>query len=218
MLLFPTLCVDNFFNTPDQVLAIAKECPMEKTQTRPGTRSPCLSQINFDFYNYVNTKLIRVFYPSKDFSYSATTHFQSTFPDDNILDGWVHLDNDYMFTAIVYLNHCNVGTSIFTKRNEFTVPDNRGDVKHNYFKKHESMDNPERLEVKEVRDKVNSQFDESIIVKGRYNRMMCFDGNSYHSIQDGICDEERLILISFIKDVRLHGEKTVFPIPQMNLL
>jgi len=82
----------------------------------------------------------------------------------------------------------------------------------------ESMDNPERLEVKEVRDKVNSQFDESIIVKGRYNRMMCFDGNSYHSIQDGICDEERLILISFIKDVRLHGEKTVFPIPQMNLL
>jgi len=217
-MLFPTLCVDNFFNNPDQVIDVAKQCPMERTSYRPGTRSPCLSQINFDFYNYVNTKLLRVFYPAKDFSYIASTHFQSTFPDQNILDGWVHQDDDYMFTAIVYLNHCNIGTSIFTKKNEFIIPEAAGDIKHNYFKNYESIDRPERIEVEKVREDVNSQFDESITVKGRYNRMMCFDGNSYHTIQDGVCDEERLILISFIKDFRLQGEKTVFPIPQMNLL
>jgi len=49
-MLFPTLCVDNFFNNPEQVINVAKQCPMERTHTRPGTRSPCLSQVNFDFY------------------------------------------------------------------------------------------------------------------------------------------------------------------------
>ena len=59
------------------------------------------------FYNYVNTKILKLFYPGKDFSYSASTHFQSTFPDENTVDGWVHQDANYMLTAIIYLNHCN---------------------------------------------------------------------------------------------------------------
>ena len=92
---------------------------------------------------------------------------------------------------------------------------------HEFLPKNEKeiQDVSRALDLSEkVREDVNSQFDESITVKGRYNRMMCFDGNSYHTIQNGICDEERLILISFIKDFRLQGEKTVFPIPEMNLL
>ena len=113
-MLFPTLCVDGFFQNPDQAVSIAKQCPMNRTSDRPGTRSPCLSTVNIDFYNYVNTKILRIFYPQQDFSYIAHTHFQSTFPDENTLDSWVHTDEDYMLTAIVYLNHCSVGTSIFT--------------------------------------------------------------------------------------------------------
>ena len=47
---------------------------------------------------------------------------------------------------------------------------------------------------------------------------MCFDGNSYHTTQQGVCHEERLILISFIRDVRIVGEKTTFPVSEMNSL
>ena len=217
-MLFPTLCVDGFFQNPDQVVSIAKQCPMERTSYRPGTRSPCLSQVNVDFYNYVNTKILKLFYPGKDFSYSASTHFQSTFPDENTVDGWVHQDANYMLTAIIYLNHCNVGTSIFTRKDEFKLPVFAGDVKHNYFKNYESIDRPERERIKKIKEEVNSQYDESISIQGKYNRFMCFDGNSYHTTQQGICNEERLILISFIRDVRIVGEKTTFPVSEMNSL
>ena len=217
-MLFPTLCVDNFFNSPDKALQFAKECPMERTNTRPGTRSPCLSTVNFNFYNYVNTKLLRIFYPKKNFFYNASTHFQSTFPDDNTLDGWVHQDDDFMLTGIIYLNHCNVGTSIFTRKEEFYIPQHAGDLKHDYFSRYESVDRPEREEIEKIREDINSQYEESVIIKGKYNRMMCFDGNSYHTLQKGNCNEERLILITFIKDFRLDGEKTVFPVSEMNSL
>jgi hypothetical protein len=217
-MLFPTLCVDGFFQNPDQAVSIAKQCPMNRTSDRPGTRSPCLSTVNIDFYNYVNTKILRIFYPQQDFSYIAHTHFQSTFPDENTIDSWVHTDEDYMLTAIVYLNHCNVGTSIFTRKDEFTIPQFAGDIKHNYFANYESIDRHEREKIEKIREEINSQYDESVNIRGKYNRFMCFDGNSYHTIQKGSCDEERLILISFIKDVRLMGTKTIFPVTQMNSL
>ena len=50
-MLFPTLCVDGFFQNPDQAVSIAKQCPMNRTSYRPGTRSACLSTVNIDFYN-----------------------------------------------------------------------------------------------------------------------------------------------------------------------
>ena len=130
----------------------------------------------------------------------------------------MHTDEDYMLTAIVYLNHCSVGTSIFTRKNEFEIPQFAGDTKHNYFANYESVDRQEREKIEKIREEINSQYDESINIRGKYNRFMCFDGNSYHTIQKGSCDEERLILISFIKDVRLMGTKTIFPVTQMNSL
>jgi len=217
-MLFPTLCVDNFFNNPDKVLPLAKECPMERTAYRPGLRSPCLSEINSEVYNYVNIKILKLFYPEKHFSYVANTHFQSTSPNENVIDGWVHQDSDFMLTAIVYLNHCDIGTSIFTRKNEFIIPQAAGDIKHDYFRNYKSASESTIETVRQVRQEVNSQYDESISIKGKYNRMMCFDGDSYHTTQDGICNEERLILISFIKDIKIEGSKTTFPIPEMNSL
>ena len=217
-MLFPTLCVDNFFNNPDKVLPLVKQCPMESTTYRPGLRSPCLSEINSEFYNYVNIKILKLFYPEKHFSYVANTHFQSTSPNENVIDGWVHQDSDFMLTAIVYLNHCDIGTSIFTRKNEFIIPQAAGDIKHDYFRNYKSASESTIETVRQVRQEVNSQYDESISIKGKYNRMMCFDGDSYHTTQDGICNEERLILISFIKDIKIEGSKTTFPIPEMNSL
>tara|TARA_B100000035_G_C20845731_1_gene485111 strand:- start:120 stop:776 length:657 start_codon:yes stop_codon:yes gene_type:complete len=218
-MLFPTLCADNFFTNPDKVLSIAKNCPMKETSYRPGTRSPCLSTIDHEFYQYVNTKIIRMLYPTEtNFGYNAFTHFQSTYPDDKVLDGWVHTDSDFMLTAIVYLNHCRSGTSIFTKKNDFDLPNQAGTPKHNYFANHKNVSPEQYEEVKQIREQVNSQFEEAISIKGKFNRVLCFDGSSYHTVHPEPCEEERLILISFFTDIRMHGERTKYPLIEMNSL
>jgi hypothetical protein len=120
-MIWPTLCVDNFFNNPEEVkkYALSLEYSASDDGTWPGKRSKPLDKINFNFFKFVTTKIIRLLYPMnvEDLGWKAYASFQKI--DGNLYSepGWVHRDMDE-FTAIIYLSHHeNCGTSIFSPKN-----------------------------------------------------------------------------------------------------
>ena len=56
----------------------------------------------------------------------------------------------------------------------------------------------------------NNQFEDSIIVDSRYNRMLCFDSHHLHKA-NGFIDnkrkDKRLTLITFFYDINYNGER-----------
>ena len=207
-MLFPTLCFDNFFNDPQEVVKIAKNVEYQKVNKIPGYRSKPLDEIDVDLFRAITLKKLSVYFPNsyQDIDYSAYSVFQKT--NSGTIDGWVHYD-DCFFTSIVYLTDSDVGTSVYHKKDLGHITDlNQG--KFDYFENYENYNSDELERIKIIRDSINSDFDETINFKGRYNRCVQFAGKNYHAShqQDEVNGgEERLILITFFNGLNLNTNK-----------
>ena len=220
-MLFPSiLCVDNFFDDPDKVVRLSKEFKYTHSKQYPGKRTGPLHSLNYEFFNHVNLKISSVFYPNETtkLQYRASTYFEKIKKLEH--DGWVHVDKDFKFTAIVYLNKENTaGTSIFYPKDFKGLSINKADLlKYSYFENKGKLPKNKLQQVKKAKAECNNSFQKTFSMEGIYNRLVVFDGNSYHASNPLKKDHERLILISFFKDISLNDGSIKFPVPTMRTI
>ena len=114
----PLTIVDNFFDNPDSVKKFSEKLEFfsPTPQFHPGKRTKCLSEIHPTFYNYVNKKVLRLFFEDVvDVRYKSSLYFQKI--ENYEGKGWIHQD-DNLFTFMVYFHQpnpkINCGTSIWS--------------------------------------------------------------------------------------------------------
>ena len=200
-LIIPTTIIDGFFNDPDAVkeFALKQEFLIDPQNKWPGKRSKPLHEINPDLFQYVHNKFFSMFYPDKintSYSYLATSHFQLI--DSNYKAGWIHFDETFI-TIIIYLNknpNKEAGTIIYSQKNE-GLGTIHNDKKQALFKGDIDEDEGSKYRIEN-----NDRFQEEIVVKNKFNRLLAFDSNLPHGVQDFSNDEPRLTLVSFVTNLQ----------------
>lgn len=196
-MLFPTLIIDNFFRHPERVVDFSNNITYEKDKEYkwPGKRSKEIHEINQNFFIYFATKVLSVLYPMnyKQISFNLSLKFQKI-SSDYKNNGWVHLDYPKELTAIVYLSkHKNCGTSIYDYKGIFPAPVNEKNKMDMYKNVKNTKNN---LCVEEN----NNNFEETININSKYNRLLLFDSSQLHAAHKFIDEdikEDRLTLIGF---------------------
>lgn len=204
-MLIPTLVYDNFFRNPDEVINYAEQLEYFSNEEGrwPGKRSLPLHEINKNLFNFVTSKIIKLLWPSnfEDIYFNAHSTFQKI-SKDYTNPGWIHQDVEIL-TAIIYLSkHRECGTSIFESKN-FNTLKNTEKKKEIYIKK------KFKNELKYLEEN-NNNFEETISIKSRKNRIIIFDSQQMHAAQKFIekdLDEDRLTLITFFKEINGHNLK-----------
>jgi hypothetical protein len=213
MILFPTLtCVDNFFDDPDSVRDYALSCTFHKISGNyPGIRTDPLHIVNPSFYELVTKKITSIFCENTSNSedFVIQMHFQQMFKhsediNDSANCGWSHLDGKYRSAGLVYLNNVSnidSGTIICDQKD----PERK--KPYDFFYRDALYQNKELLNNEEFMDQYkknivnhNENFDDSIIIKNKYNRFIFYSGNVWHREQNVSIDinENRLTLVMFL--------------------
>jgi len=196
----PTTIVDGFFSDPDEVRAFAleQEYHADSFHRWPGKRTKWLHELNLELFEYVHNKFLNLFYPSvvgASYSYTAETYFQLI--DKNYTAGWVHADPK-LITLLIYLNknpNKNAGTVIYSQKNEYHGVINIEKKKEVY------RGDISEAEGEQYRLANNNRFEEEIVVKNRFNRLLAFDCDLFHGVTEYASDEPRLTLVSFIDNL-----------------
>jgi len=197
----PTIIKDNFLRYPNKVLDLINKCEFKKDETGrwPGERSEALHNVDDNFFNWIHEKIFALIYPdySNDIVFEAASYFQKV--NGNLYDheGWVHRDQSLM-TIILYLSkHENCGTSLWEPKTFMKDAINL-DIKANMYKG--KIENEKALPYLKEN---NNQFDKTLTINSKFNRLLIFDSQTYHSadsFKDANCDEDRLTFISFVYD------------------
>lgn len=196
-MLIPTLVYDNFFRDYEEVVNYSKQVEYfsDKEGAWPGKRSLPLHEINRNLFDFVTRKIVKLMWPSsyENIHYIARSQFQSI-PRDFINEGWIHSDPSIL-TAIIYLSkHKECGTSIFESKNfNFNSIINEENKRKSYINKTFKNEN------KYLKEN-NNNFEETISVKSRPNRIVIFDSQQMHAAHkftEKNIEEDRLTLITF---------------------
>jgi hypothetical protein len=213
MILFPTLtCIDGFFEDPDLVREYALSCNFSKVHgIYPGVRTEPLDIINPNFYKKVVDKVKHIFFENTNINvnFEMQMYFQQMFKfskkiSNPINSGWSHVDRPSKAAGLVYLNNVNnidSGTIICDQK------DSQRKKPYDFFYRNTFYENKELEHDKNFMNQYkksiiehNQNFDDSIIIKNKYNRFIFYGGNTYHREQNvsiGI-DENRLTLVMFL--------------------
>ena len=221
-MIWPTLCVDNFFVNPEEIkkYALSLEYSFAKDGKWPGKRTETLHKINLNLHLLVTTKILKLLYPMDvdDLYWAANGYFQKI--DGNIYSqsGWVHKDKNE-FTALIYLSHHkNCGTSIFNPKNINSSIINEQTKKETYTKA--ALENKNMGEDSKELIANNSQFEKTITFNSKFNRLILFDAAQFHAAEkfnEIDVNEDRLTLILFFESIFSRtGKQLKFPITEMN--
>lgn len=202
--MYPVTILDNFFSEPDKIVEVAleQEYLMTSNGAWPGSRTRCLSEICENLHRHVARKIHSLFYENLPKFWGINMYFQRIKPfSHNQYDlknvGWIHYDNANHFGGLIYLNknsEKDTGTSIFYPKFGYChYSEEWGMIKEKFYRNEEVSDREYYTSI----NSVNNQFEESIKVKNRYNRMILFPGNTFHGAQTFGAKEERLTLVFF---------------------
>lgn len=190
----PVSVCDNFFDDPDSIVNYANSLTYTQTSTiYPGVRSEDLHIINPDLYHEIANKFFKLFVSDQGFGYNGVMFFQKL--DPGYKHGVVH--KDVGMTGIIYLNkqtEINCGTSIYNKKSDILFVDGR------YDEKMDLIANKDYESWQKHYQTVNSQFEKSIDIRDKYNRLIAFDSewHAANSVDDG-ARGERLTLCMFMQ-------------------
>ena len=115
-------------------------------------------------------------------------HFQKIVPfcDDKYGKknrGWIHQDHDCWFGGIVYLSkdpEPDTGTSIYNAKDGYDFQfSNTIQMKEKLYRSEPVDDDQYDIEF----DAMNDQYEETVRVNNVYNRLLLFNGNTYHGVQ-----------------------------------
>lgn len=204
---YPTVVIDDFFDTPDLVkeFAINQQYTKNNEGRWPGGRTDFINLLSEKISNELINKLLP-YAMGKDINNDIEIEFESYFhvidrfsdnQTDNVNHGFIHIDEDYQFAGIIYLNEvCDkrCGTSIYKIKNELEfIPQN---IKAPLYLNDYKVPHFDRDFTRYV-----DQFEESISVDNRFNRLMMFDSQQWHAVTNFHTgtDEPRLTLVFFAK-------------------
>ena len=213
--MFPTTIQDNFFERPDEIVRLADSLKYEPApeNTYPGMRTAAFSQIDPVLDRYIGQRILRSWFHDGEFkketslNWIADIRFQICRPmhDEQYHlknRGWAHYDSSIKFGGIIYLNpdpEPDTGTCILQ-------------LKKGYFWNHEDAIQVERAHYNgnDIPDDkfekawrtINDQWEETTIVQNRYNRMMCFNNQQAHRVQNFGHKQNRLTIAFFFHQLR----------------
>ena len=209
-MLIPTLVFDDFFKNPDLITKYAHSLEYKKASGGewPGERTKPLHEINEELFLEIGNKILKLLWPSsyENIEYQAKCHFQKI-TKQYVNKGWIHKDPEIL-TALVYLSkHENCGTSIFEQK---TV-----NLFKNVEMKKELYINENFNEEEKYLEENNNNFNETISIKSRYNRIIIFDSQQIHAAQkfcEKDIEEDRLTLIMFFS--KIYGSGLIWHGPE----
>ena len=209
--MIPISCIDDFCDDPDSIRNFALSLdyqPPDKNTFFPGLRTDCLSSINQDYFNSSVKKLLLHFFDdAANISWTGVSYFQKSFSyseDKNhpMNMGWAHRDDKRSFrtlAAVMYLNKntcLDSGTSILHPRKNFNEKFLNIPIRNKFY---HNIDVDKDLYTKSILNH-NNQFDVTLDIKNRYNRMIAYDGCSWHRESClWVPEEFRLTQIFFIQ-------------------
>ena len=201
-MIWPTFCIDNFFQNPNSVIDFAKTLKFIKSNGNfPGERTDALHKINNDFFDQTTRKIVACLYPNEVYNnirWRAAQYFQKINPKEHPDKGFVHQDLDTEFTSIVYLSDNNSNTCIY-RRIKTPIPSHTVNKEKRYTGKINKND----IKFKKDIEINQSCFEKTIEFKSIKNRMIIFDGAADHGVENfgNKEDEERLTLITFFESI-----------------
>jgi hypothetical protein len=207
----PTTIVDDFYDDPINVRksALKQTFNKDSKNTWPGTRSPELHIIDNLLFQHTINKFLSLYYDfnTTKVAWKATANFQLV--DKSYDHGWIHTDEHSLVTGIIYLNDYNLpetGTTIYQAKSV-------GTRIVNSVEKEQYIKNPTNKDLLKYRDENNNQFEESVVIKNKFNRLVAFDSHLFHAANDfSILDDvERLTLVFFITKLEVNN----YPIVKM---
>ena len=218
MLTVPITILDDFLNNPETIreFGLSLEYAPSATNNFPGKRTRCLSQIHSGFFNYLNHRILNLFFPSIPKTWSSSMFFHLS--KDLEKTGWIHQDS-VQITSIIYLSpqspKVNKGTSLYElKQNSIHPYNNQRD--YNLNNDRISHYSTNKIPLETYNNKTlweENTFNKILDIPDKFNRLVCFDPYTYHA-NNNIKSEDskdRLTLITFIKDI---SHPTNFPIPR----
>lgn len=196
---FPTIVVDDFLETPEYWVKLASEQTYapDPNNKWPGLRSPPLHQTNREAFDLLVPTFFSLFYDLRntEVRWNVSACFQKIPAAYDA--GWVHTDLCKV-SGIVYLNNDpspDAGTTICQPN--CIWKSRHADKKRAAFSGELSV-----MDANNYRDDHNSQFDDSIVVKNKFNRMVAFDASRPHRASSFVTDgEDRLTLVFFIEQI-----------------
>ena len=217
--MFPTIVMDDFFTNPEKIKDFISrlEFTRDSDGKWPGERTLPLHLINYDFFEYVNKKVLSILYPNNfmDLAFTAQSYFQKISSKRHPNPGWIHKDTTEA-TAIVYLSkHKNCGTTLWTNKN-FYNSEKTAQIKRDFNKKEKHQkDEVEAIKLH------NNNFEKNLEINSIYNRIIIFDSKQHHSasnfLEDGV-KEDRLTFITFIETIVLKNLALKYPVTECRRL
>jgi hypothetical protein len=212
-MLWPTICVDNFFEEPEKVKQFSNTLKFSKDPLGkwPGERTECMHMLDINFFKYTTKKIMSLLFPMNyaKMNWNAIQTFQKIDGSIYTHNGWVHRDDLDEFTAIIYLsNHKKCGTSLF-KPIKF-----QDDVINQEYKQKGNL-NISREDNKYLLEN-NNLFEKTLTIDSRFNRLVLFDSSNFHAAEkfnEENINEDRLTLITFFTNIS--GNNNKYPITEM---
>lgn len=208
---FPTVCVDNFFEDPNTIRKLADffEYKPSEDGKWPGVRTENLHKLSNEFFNQFLSKFFRIFYnyDHEQLNWNASVYFQKTKPygeDRELNCGWIHCDDDCVVAGLIYLdedNDSNAGTSIFSCLDVDLYNNSKDKIELKrklYLGEDIDID-----DYKKIYNEFENNFVKTLQFKNVFNRMIAYDGNTYHRADsfNGSKNEERLTLVFFVHEI-----------------
>jgi|TARA_B100000085_G_scaffold210080_1_gene194079 hypothetical protein len=191
--MIPSSCVDNFYENPDSIRDFALSLdyyPPNKDEFFPGERTHCLSLVDKKFYHFSVQKFLSCFFElTSNTTWKGSTHFQKIYKCNNDKHhlsnvGWVHRDEDQPFKTIAAVLYLNKNTNFDSG-----------------------------TKILQMKKNSNHEFDVTIDFKNCYNRMVAYDGYSWHQISSFWVPEKfrltQVFFIEFLNNIP-HRKKTSF--------
>ena len=197
---WPTIVIDDFLDDPDEIVKIANSFTYQKGPDGkwPGERS--LFQADTQLDSFLLSRILKAVYPNTDnkeetLKYKAQAYFQKITQKE---EGWIHSDEPFEFTAILYLTKNKKGGTSLYKPKSFRCSQKHSQYKFQYY---QTGIKPEGYE-KALREN-NNQFEETMYFESIYNRLIVFDSYQIHGVKEynTSSNEPRLTYVGFFEEV-----------------
>lgn len=206
-LMFPNLCVDDFYENPDDIRNWALSLPYDSLDNfkgiYPGKQTRYLHEISPVFFDIFCRKLFSLFFDTHttELEWNITTAFSLIDPytDPELNIGWVHTDDIALFGGIIYLDpdpNPETGTSVgYLKSEDFDFQESQ-DIRKPFYTG--TLPEEKINDYKNALKKNNDAFVETVRFSNVYNRFICFDGKTHHKANNFGSDRSRLTQVFFV--------------------